>query len=58
MTVIEDMFTGEERERFHLDNKEFDVNACFAQNYMDNIGSLSDEPVGRFRRLLENIMVG
>lgn len=58
VTVIEDMFTGEERERFHLDNKEFDVNACFAQNYIDNFGSLSDETVGRFRRLLENIMVG
>ena len=58
VTVIEDMFTGEERERFHLDNKEFDVNACFAQNYMDNIGSFSEETVGRFRRLLDNIMVG
>ena len=58
VTVIEDMFTKEERDRFHLDNKEFDVNACFAQNYMENIGSLSEETIGRFRKLIENIMVG
>ncbi len=58
VTVIEDMFTAEERERFHLDNKEFDVNACFTQNYRENFGSLSEETVGRFRKLIENIMVG
>lgn len=58
VTVIEDMFTPEERERLHLDNKEFDVNACFAQNYAENIAGLSDETRGRFKTLIDSIMLG
>lgn len=58
VTVIEDMFTPEERTEFHLDNKEFDVNACFAQNHDRNIDSLSDETKRKFTKLIENIMMG
>lgn len=55
---IEDMFTEEEREKHQIGLKSFDINACFAQNIIENYAELSDETVKRFNRIMSNLMMG
>jgi Asp-tRNA(Asn)/Glu-tRNA(Gln) amidotransferase C subunit len=58
MVNIEDLFSKKDRERFRIDEKSFDINACFAQSIQAIYPTLEDETKINFEKLIDNITLG
>ena len=58
MVEIEDLFSKNDREKFRIDEKSFDVNACFSQNIERIYAELESSTKKNFERLIDNISLG